>query len=115
MNIKKNENINTDNSKNDNVETIKKIKETIERINEIDEQINNQNCDREKTIEALIKAKNTAIVEITGLEIMQGGVFIPWENFPTNDLYNKLLQYREGLILHGAAIAGKEIFNRYLK
>lgn len=94
--------------------TLKDVEDTIQKINEIQKQIDYP--DRDGMIEALRDAQTIALVEIRAIEISQRQLFIvPAEQFTNQDLYNKLFQYRQALVTHGAAIVGKEAFEEHLK
>ena len=94
--------------------TLKDVEDIIQKINEIQKQIDHP--DRNGMIEALRDAQTIALVEIRTIEISQRQPFIvPAEQFSDQELYNKLFQYRQALITHGAAIVGKEAFEEYLK
>ncbi len=95
-------------------EILKEVEDAIQKINELQKQIDYP--DRDGMIKALRDAKITAQTEVTAAEFAQGDTSpTAWQDFPTSDLYRKLFQYRQALIVHGAAIVGKETFEEYLK
>ena len=95
---------------------LKDIKDIADVISKIDNLERLQKYpDRQGMIEALKDAKNTAFVSILGLELIQGGRFVPFEKFSDDELYNKLSQYKEGLKLHGIRMIGEKAFSELRK
>ena len=94
-------------------QTEKDIKEAIEKIKKLVKQ--KEKPDRNGMIEALRDAQSKAPCEISELEWVQGDrVWMPFSNFPDNELYRKLSQYQEGLENYCKAKVGKEIFKKLM-
>ena len=96
-----------------NVSNIKEITDAIIKIKKIQQLRLYPN--RQEMIDALKDAKTTAFAEIIGLELIQCGQFMPFENFTDEQLYNKLEQYEKGLKLHCIGKCGEKIFNELMK
>ena len=95
-----------------NISDIKDITDSIVKIKRL-EQL--RRCpNRQGMIDALKEAKATAYAEILGLELLQSGQFMPFENFTNEQLYNKLEQYENGLRIHCVAKCGEKAFNELM-
>ena len=98
----------------DDTKEAKEIKDLIEKYFKLQNQINNPT--RDGMIEALSGAQSVAQQEITMLEHSQGDIYPTlWSDFSYNDLYRKLIQYRQGLYVHAANKLGEEAFKKMLK
>ena len=95
-------------------QTEKDIKEAIEKIKKLNKQ--KEKPDRNGMIEALCDAQSKALREILELEWAQGDrVWMPFCNFPDNELYRKLSQYQKGLENYCIGKVGDEEFKKLLE
>lgn len=96
------------------IEEEKEIMDAIKKIKELQRQ---QQCpDRNGMISALLDAKQSAPIEITALEWMQGDTrLMPWDSFSDADLYRKLGQYQQGLTNYCIEKIGKRLFDELMK
>ena len=96
------------------IEDQKEIMDAIKKIKELQRQ---QQCpDRNGMIFALLDAKQSAPIEITALEWMQGDTrLMPWDSFSDADLYRKLAQYQQGLSAYCVEKIGKQFFDELMK
>ena len=98
-------------------EQAKENKDIIDAIKKIKELQRQQQCpDRNSMISALLDAKQSAPIEITALEWMQGDTrLMPWDSFSDVDLYRKLAQYQQGLSAYCVEKIGKQFFDELMK
>ena len=96
------------------IEDQKEIIDAIKKIKELQRQ---QQCpDRNGMISALLNAKQSAPIEITALEWLQGDTrLMPWNSFSDVDLYRKLGQYQQGLTNYCIEKVGKRLFDELMK
>ena len=67
-------------------------------------------------LKALQEAQQMAPLDIEAVEHTQGDVYpMPWTNFTDYDLYRKLSQYQQGIVLYCVNKYGEEVFNRLLQ
>ena len=93
---------------------IDEIKELIEKYFRLQEQIDKPT--REGMIKALSNAQSIAYDEISALEESQGDIDqMPWSDLQDDDLYSKLLQYKQGLYNYAVNRVGEETFKYLLE
>lgn len=93
---------------------IDEIKALIVKYFRLQEQIDKPS--RDGMIKALSDAQSIAYDEITALEESEGD-FAPmsWDDLEDEDLYSKLMQYKQGLYEHAVSRVGEETFKYLLE
>lgn len=74
-----------------------------------------RNPSRDGMIDALQEALRTAQTEIRSVEVSQCETTpTPWEKIPDAMLYQKLIEYQQGMFQHGIKEYGKELLEKKL-
>ena len=93
---------------------IEEIKELIEKYFRLQEQIDKPT--RDGMIKALSSAQSIAHDEIAALEESQGDIDqMSWADLEDQDLYSKLVQYKQGLYNYAVSRVGEETFKYMLE